>query len=209
MYPRGMDPVAAVVLAAGRSRRMGVPKQGVLLAGRTLLHRALDTLEEAGAAPLVVVIAPGAAADGAAARGARVVTNPDPARGMLSSVLTGLSAARAAGAPWALVLPVDCPRTAPSTAALLMAAVRGTEAAAAVPEHAGRRGHPVLVGPAAFDEVHGAVARGDDRTLADVLAALGDGVRVVPVDDPAVLDNVNRPADLERLADAVEEAEST
>src|SRR5579875_3651327 len=47
--------IAALVLAAGASRRLGRPKQNVVLAGQTLLHRTVTTAQEAGLDPIIVV----------------------------------------------------------------------------------------------------------------------------------------------------------
>ena len=194
------EPVEAVgiVLAAGRSARMGRSKPALGLGGQTFLAGALRAL--GSSAPLIIVVAPGqeaAARLSAADADARVVVTPHPDRGMLASIRTGLDAA---GHPWAFVLPVDCPAVDPRTVALLEAAVRGTGGvAAAVPVYEGRTGHPVLLGP----PMHRAVREADDAglgvSLAELLERTGEGVARVQVGDAAVLDNVNTPADLERL----------
>lgn len=205
--------IAGIVLSAGRSTRMGRPKFAVTLRGATLLVRCLDSLATASTAPLVVVARAGdqdAIATASVPHRPALTINPDPDRGMLSSVHAGLSAAGVgrpgeAGATWAFVLPIDCPGVTPSTCALLSAAVRGTEAAAAVPEHRGRRGHPVLLGSEVARSIQATVEAEDGGTLAQVLAEFGDRVRVVPVDDEAVTDNVNRPGDVERLRERLQE----
>jgi CTP:molybdopterin cytidylyltransferase MocA len=48
--------VAAILLAAGASRRLGQPKQLLQLGGETLLERALRLAKEAGASPVVAVL---------------------------------------------------------------------------------------------------------------------------------------------------------
>ncbi len=200
--------IAAVVLSAGRSVRMGRPKSSVDLLGETLLARCLGALEGAGAAPLIVVGRPeGDETLRRAAPGRRftIAHNRDADRGMLSSVDAGMRAAQKAGAAWAWILPVDCPAVSAATCALLADAVRGTETAAAVPEHDGRRGHPVLLGPDAAQAVRASVGRGAEGTLAGVLGTLGDRVLIVPVGDLAVVDNVNRPGDVERLRARLQE----
>src|SRR5438093_840978 len=85
---------AALVLAAGRSSRMGSPKALLALDGRSFLAWIAATLAAGGVRDVVVVTAPDGAAIAAegARLGARIVINPDPARGMLSSVTTGLVA---------------------------------------------------------------------------------------------------------------------
>ena len=200
--------IAAVVLSAGRSVRMGRPKSSVDLLGETLLSRGLGALFRAGADPLIVVGRPGddetLRRAGAGHRFA-IAHNPKADRGMLSSVDVGMRAAREAGARWAWVLPVDCPAVRATTCALLADAVRGTETAAAVPEHDGRRGHPVLLGPDVAQAIRASVDRGAGETLAGVLEAFGARVLIVPVGDLAVVDNVNRPGDVERLRARLQE----
>ncbi len=191
---------------------MGQPKFAIDLRGRTLLRRCLDTLAAGGASPILVVGRTDSAAALALAAGPDVIVaiNPDPDRGMLSSVHAGLRTAAdnpsaPAGDLWCYVLPVDCPAVLASTCALLSAAVHGTEAAAAIPEHRGRRGHPVLLGPEVARSVREAVEADGGGTLAQVLAAFGERVCVVPVDDSAVTDNVNRPGDVQRLRERLQE----
>jgi len=190
--------VAGVVLAAGRSSRMGRPKSDVRLGGQTLLARALTTLGQTS--PLAVVVAPGRV-DAALAAGAvapvDVVVNPDPDRGMLSSIATGL---QAVGGGWTLLLPVDCPLVPARAAALLVASRRATpRCVAVVPKHAGRRGHPVLLGPDVCRAVERAVAAQADTHLEAILQGFGERVVEVDVEDEAILDNVNTPGDVERL----------
>ncbi len=174
---------------------MGRDKLGLGLGGRSFLARALAAL--APASPRLVVVAPGradAARQAGAVPPAQVLENPDPSRGMLSSVAAGIEAA---GEGWALVLPVDCPLVAPETTALLVAASRATpRTVAVVPEHAGRRGHPVLLGPDVGRAVRDAMTAGVDTHLEALLDRFSDRVVALPVDDPAVLDNVNTPGDV-------------
>lgn len=82
-------PVAGVLLAAGRSARMGRPKQLLPVAGVPLVRRAAQALADAGHDTLLCVIPPGEVGEGirAALRGLpfAFVVNPDPARGLGSS----------------------------------------------------------------------------------------------------------------------------
>jgi molybdenum cofactor cytidylyltransferase len=89
----GQDRVAAVVLAAGESRRFGSPKQLALLDGRTLLAHVLERARLAGLSPVVAVVPvwltrPAAMADA----GLRWVRNPHPERGMSHSLRSGFAA---------------------------------------------------------------------------------------------------------------------
>lgn len=81
-----------VVLAAGRSARVGFPKGLATLAGETLLSRVGATLRAGGCGDVLFVLAPphGARLAASLPTNARWVTNPHPERGMLSSLLVAL-----------------------------------------------------------------------------------------------------------------------
>jgi molybdenum cofactor cytidylyltransferase len=85
---------AAIVLAAGASRRMGQPKQLLALVGETLLHRATRIALEAGCDPTLVVLGYEAKAVGTALAHlpATMVINPLWNEGMASSIRAGLDA---------------------------------------------------------------------------------------------------------------------
>jgi molybdenum cofactor cytidylyltransferase len=188
-------PVAGVVLAAGRSRRMGESKALLDAGGSPFVARAVTCLFDGGARPVVVVVRPLAddVASAAVDAGAVVAVNPapdDPERGgPLSSLRTGLEALPADIAGLVL-LPVDHPRVTPGTVRALIGAFRRTGAPVTVPSWRGRRGHPVLLSATLFPEL-----------LADPLP---EGVRTVvrrhagarcevPVEDPGVLDDLDTP----------------
>ncbi|HEX2917812.1 MAG TPA: NTP transferase domain-containing protein, partial [Edaphobacter sp.] len=86
--------VAAVVLAAGASQRLGTPKQLVRIGGETLVERTVRICREAGCDPVVVVL--GAAADqvrsACSLDDAMLVMNRHWQEGMASSIAQGVSA---------------------------------------------------------------------------------------------------------------------
>ncbi len=187
----------AVVLAAGRGTRLGgVAKALLVRDGKTFLETIAAT---AGGELVVVVGAPFADAVGAHARalGARVVVNPDPARGMASSIACGFAALADSPADAAWLWPVDHAAVRGATLARLAAAFPiGNPHAVVRPRYAGRGGHPPLVG------------RGRWAALAACTSA-PDGARSVlrsedtidlEVDDPAVVLDVDTPADLAKAA---------
>lgn len=191
--PPATDPrpaSTAVILAGGRSRRMGVPKAGVVLEGRTLLERAAGAARAAGLRPVVV-----------AKRGSVLPAVPDLERWDEPDEpvhpLTGVAAAlRRAGRP-VVVLPVDLPGVPPQ----LLAHLAARTAPLVVVEGAGRL-HPLLarVAPGCADDLAAAAAAGDPVVAA--VRALGAEVAGDDVlrawGDPAVLlRNVNRPGDLD------------
>jgi molybdenum cofactor cytidylyltransferase len=105
--------VAAIVLAAGASRRLGQPKQLLMLKGETLLEHALRVAKEAGATPVVVVL--GARHDAIRAavqfEGAVVLVNEDWEKGLATSIHAGLRAVEmGANLDAVLLLGCDQPR---------------------------------------------------------------------------------------------------
>lgn len=193
-----MSALATVVLAAGASTRMGRPKALLRWRGRPFVWHVLEQARAAGAAPIVVV--EGAVALPAdAVRGAMVVRNEAWAEGPLGSLQVGLRALEEAGvrAP-VLVLTVDRPHLRAQTLRALADAVATEPTAIWQPRIGERRGHPIVY-PA--DVVPALVQLRPPQTPRTLLAEPEIAARrkQLEVDDPAVLDNLDTPEDLERL----------
>ncbi len=192
--------IPAIVLAAGASTRMGRPK-ALLPAepGGTLLGRVLDTLAAAGLDPLVVVARPGldvrAAWPGARASRCRVVVNPDPDRGQLSSLACGIDALEPLPEA-ALVTLVDVPLVRRETVTMLLDAWRTSHAPLVRPVLAGRHGHPVIFGVALLERLRRADPSGGARP---VVRAFAPQAIDVPVEDPGVLQDIDTPDEYRRL----------
>src|SRR5215207_2383731 len=129
LYARAMP--AGIVLAGGRSRRMGTPKAWLDWHGSTLLRRACGIVARGTAGPVVVVRAPGQELPPLPAS-VRVVDDAREGRGPLQGILAGLEAT---DADVAFVASVDLPFLHPAfVAAVCAAADVATDAAdAAVP----------------------------------------------------------------------------
>ena len=116
--------IAAVILAAGASRRLGRPKQLVLCNGEPLLARAMRVAAESAIAPVIVVLGAGAAEIRAALdmKSAQIVLNPDWESGMASSIRAGLAAAeKYPGLDGVMLLACDQPRLTCEHLARMMA----------------------------------------------------------------------------------------
>jgi molybdenum cofactor cytidylyltransferase len=139
--------VAAVVLAAGSSSRLGSPKQLVRLGGENLLERAVRVAREAGCAPVVVVL--GASADLIRLQcdfgDACVVVNEDWASGMGGSVAAGVSYLK--GVDGCVVMTCDMPAVTGAHLKLLM----GGEVTAS--SYAGRKGVPAFFPAGVFEKL--------------------------------------------------------
>jgi molybdenum cofactor cytidylyltransferase len=195
LAPMTESPIAAVVPAAGASTRFGSRKLLADVDGEPLLERTLRSLLEAGLDRIVVVIRAG---DGPlpvrSTLDPRVtmVVNPDPARGMFSSIQVGL--ARTAGVAPVLVIPADMPFVAAAsiTAVAERAAATG---AVVIPTYDGRRGHPIAL-PGRLREA--LLACDPAGSLKAALAGLDAPVSLIDVPDPGILRDVDTPADLTR-----------
>jgi molybdenum cofactor cytidylyltransferase len=194
--------IAGVILAAGRSIRMGRSK--ALLAapcGRTFVARLIETLTSGGIdAPLVV----GRPADEelrtyveSLDSGARWIENPEAdTGGQLSSLLAGLRKADRPGVRALMAVPVDAPMIAVATVATLIRAFSETAAPIVRPRYGDRHGHPVVFSRAVFD----ALRRADHSLGAKiVLRAHENAIINVDVDDPGVIGDIDTPEDYERL----------
>src|SRR6266540_1240668 len=182
--------LAGVVLAAGRSERMGTPKALLDFRGQPFVVRVLEALEALDLKPRVVVLGIDAPRirPVVAAHDCLVLENPDVASGPIGSLRpSGLVA-------W----PVDLPHVRITTIERLLEAYRRSGAPAVVPAFADRRGHPVIWGRALFEELETSEAASRHGARA-VLSAHEPELVVVAVDDPAVIDDLNTPEDYERL----------
>lgn len=185
---------AAVVLAAGASTRMGRPKALLRHRDRSFVACAVELARAAGCAPIVVVSGAQSLADEPLAP-ALCVVHERWRLGQLSSLQAGL-AALPVDIPGVLVLTVDRPHLEPTTVAALVAAFRGAPTCVWQPEHAGRRGHPLIWPAALLPALRALPPDGDPREL---LRSHPAARRGLPVDDPATLDNLDTPQDLARL----------
>lgn len=188
--------IAAVVLAAGASSRMGEPKALLRTpAGARYVEAIVATAQAAGCARVVVVLGPphGSTVRAALPSTVEAAWNDDPARGMLSSVQAGI-ASLPAEVTAALVWPVDIPFVRAATVRTLVV----HEGTIVVPVHNGRGGHPLRVGRAHFAEI---MELAPARGLKALLDAHADAVVRLPVDDGGVLVDVDTPEDYARTRD--------
>ena len=179
---------AAVIPAAGSGERFGGAKLRADVAGVPLIERTIGSLREAGVDDIVLVVGPdtGMLTE---ARDVTVVVNPEPARGMFSSLQTGLADVIADAI---LVLPGDMPFVLPST---IRSLVQVFEARGGIvsPRFTGKRGHPIVMPPIVQ---HSVLAADASSTLHHVLKAHPELRIDLDVDDRGVLRDVDTKEDL-------------
>jgi molybdenum cofactor cytidylyltransferase len=190
----------AIVTAAGSAVRFGGRKLLVPIDGEPLLDHTIRALLEGGVAEVIVVVGREARVelerDVNAMLDARVrpVENPDPSRGMFSSIQEG--AAQAQG-DLILVMPGDMPYVSADTVRAVIAAYERRPAIVS-PRYRGKRGHPVALPSALRDEIRAADPR---ATLHDVIQRQTHLRVDLDVEDRGIVRDVDTPADLEGRAE--------
>jgi len=204
--------IGAVILAAGAGMRLGGVAKALLgtANGETFLERIVGTVSPyapCGAEPLgitspegrinqrlLVVVGPPHGREVAALAsdlGLHVVHNPQPERGMASSIALGFTAMAETDCDAAWLWPVDHPEVAPATLAALVAALGDHDAAR--PTVGGRGGHPPLVARALWPRLAGCASLPNGAR--DVFASAD--VIDVPVADRGCVRDIDTVLDLE------------
>ena len=162
------------------------------LEGRTFLEILMDRFLRAGVAPILVVLGSGSEEIRGAVKLtlARVVINPDPSRGQLSSIHCGIQALTPGEVDGLFIAPVDTPRVQVATLRKMLEALRGHRLV--VPTFHGRRGHPALFSATLLPELLRAPL---DQGARAVVHATHDRMEL-PCDDRAVLEDFDVPEDL-------------
>ena len=176
---------AAIILAAGESRRMGRPKALLPFRGGTFLSVLAETLG-LYCSPVYAVF--GFEAEQLMERvpaSVVAVANPDYEQGMLASLQAGL---RAAGKLPERVLftLVDHPAVESGTVRELLQ----FDASLVIPRYAGKRGHPVAISRDIACEF---IAEPISSKISDVIDRHARQIRYVDVDDAAIRDDIDDP----------------
>jgi molybdenum cofactor cytidylyltransferase len=193
--------IPGIVLAAGRSVRMGRPKPNLPIgpAGDTFLSHLVRTLLEAGVDDVVIVVGheQESVMRSFAARGlpARFVQNADYASGQLSSLLAGLSVVDRPGVTAMLVSLVDVPFVSAGTIRAVVDRYHQTRARIVRPSRGGEHGHPLLIDRSLFELLR----RADPGAGAKpVVRAHANREGEVELDDEGAFFDVDTPEDYER-----------
>jgi molybdenum cofactor cytidylyltransferase len=190
--------IAAIILAAGSSTRMGRPKALLPIGHTTFLRHILDLYRDSGVDRTVVVLGKDSGSVGAEFAGAdaMIAVNPRPEGGQISSLLVGLKALEPLSPPAVIVHPVDHPAVTAATIRQVVDSALTRPGKIIIPVCAGRRGHPVVFPSGVFRDLErvpsGEGARAVTRSRsADVLE--------IDTEDEGVLTDIDTPDDYERL----------
>jgi len=187
----------AIVTAAGSAERFGGKKLLAQIDGEPMLDRTIRSLLDGGVSEVIVVVGADARAelerDVNALNDPRVrpVENPDPSRGMFSSIQEG---ARTAQGDVLLVMPGDMPFVQPATVRQVLD-VWALKHGIVSPRYNGKRGHPVAMPLALRDEI---AATDPTSNLHEVIKKHLDQRTDVDIDDAGIVRDVDRPEDLPR-----------
>lgn len=165
---------------------MGFPKALLKFGGATFADHLIGLFREACEQLIVVLGHEAERVRRGIHAAADFATNPDPARGMLSSLQCGLAVA-GPDIEAVFFTPVDMPLIQSATLAILTHRFNGSTTI--IPEHAGRHGHPVLMSAKLIPEFLAA-----DPHATDASSILHRrAIRYLNVDDPGVITNINTP----------------
>lgn len=193
-------PLGVLVLAAGRSTRMGGPNKLLAdVAGKPLVRHAVEQALAARIGPVVVVTGHMGGEVRAALAGCNVTfaDNPAFAEGLSTSLKAGITALpEVAGVA---VLLGDMPEVSAAVLRRLAGVFREHPTArAVVPTSLGERGNPVIIARSLFPAVQGLAGDIGARRL---IEAAGTDVVEVPVDDPGIHRDIDTPEALAALRD--------
>ena len=189
--------VAAVVLAAGESRRMGRNKLLLPWGDTTVLGLTIANALASGVMEVMVVVGHEgeAVARVAEAQGVgAILWNKDYAKGMLTSVQTAIRHLPPT-IEAILVMLGDQPMVEPNVFDALLAAYAASPLGFVAPSHHGQRGNPVLIDRRHFAEL---LALPPEAAPRHLLQRHPDDLLTIEVDTAAVLHDLDRPEDYER-----------
>jgi len=189
-------PKVGLILAAGASTRMGRDKASLPWGDTTLLAYQASQQQAAGLSPVAVVRGLQQATIPLPA-GVTIACNPQPERGKVSSILTGLAALPLEFATLALVA-VDQPRPAWLYAALLEAQ-RATGAPLVAPQQGDRLGHPLLIAGSLRTEL--LQLNEATQGLRQLVRQYRSALLAVPLATPLVCCDLNTPEEYQAWRD--------
>lgn len=189
--------IAAVLLAAGESRRMREFKQLLRLGDKTFVEHCVDNLLASSVDEVIVVTGHRESEVRRAIgnRPVKIAHNPDYESGMTSSIKCGVRHVSDSAKACVISL-VDQPRIDTGTIDHLIEAYESVRSLIVIPTYGEKSGHPILLDLALREEI---LAMDPEIGLRQVVLAHSAVITRVPVSSPTVLEDCDLPEDYERL----------
>jgi molybdenum cofactor cytidylyltransferase len=190
-----MKPLAAAILAAGASRRMGRPKALLPLNGLTFVEHLLAATRQSRVGIVRVILGSNAKEIGAelTLESSAIVVNENWEQGQLSSIQAAILSLPPGATGGLLLCPVDHPLITVRLVSQLIAEFDARKKLIILPTHLGRRGHPVIFHYSLYDEL---LAASPDVGARQVVWAHPAEIAEVPTDEAGVILNLNDPVTL-------------
>ncbi len=191
--------IAAVIAAAGQSRRMGSPKQLLPWGDSTVIATVVQNLTLAGVEPVICVVGHRQAEVAAALvhTHAEIIFNADYAHTeMLTSYQTGIRRLLATECSGALIALGDQPHIPATVIQQVVEQARQTPEQVIIPSYNMRRGHPFYIPRTLWLAL---LALGNDDSLRTLLKRYPDEIGYVVVETDTILRDIDVPADYTAL----------
>ena len=189
--------IYGIIPTAGSSRRLGQDKRRLSYRGSTVLETTINCLRQGGLSQLCVVLETNSPCrDLLGLQGTLIVENPQPERGMLSSIQIALATISQAAHAVA-VLPGDHPFLLSSVVSCLAEYFQSHQPALLLPCFAGQRGHPLFIHQRMFPAVMECT---EDQGLRQILSRFPNKVQTLDFEIEGADDDIDFPEDLVKLS---------
>jgi molybdenum cofactor cytidylyltransferase len=193
--------LAAIILSAGASSRMGSPKALLPYREDTFLGHLIQATRHPRIGVTRVVLGAGATEIRKAAHldSAMVVLNPDWGQGQLSSIRAGIRSLKNTQTDGLILCPVDHPLVSAEMISNVIEQFYATGKSIVLPVFNQRRGHPVIFSSALYEEL---LAAPSDKGARAVVWAHAAEILEIPTSEEGVILNMNDPETLQRAIEA-------
>ncbi len=189
------EPVV-ILLAAGSGDRLGEDKMFADLGGKPLIERTLRPYRKAAqVGDIIIVVPPGASErfDHLRSPERHLVENPDPSRGMISSIRAGLESGWAAERNF-MIAPADVPFVKVATIDRLVKTFMTRDCKIVIPAYKGLGGHPAVFDQSLYGDFF---AHGDSSGTREILMRYQTDTVRLNIQDPDICYDIDTPKDLE------------
>ena len=197
--------ISAILLAAGESSRMAGAFKPLLKWGkRTVIGACVEGLRKSRVGEIIVVLGhrESEIRPVLAGSGVQFAINEDYTRGMLSSIKTGLAQLSPQSTAILIAL-VDQPMVSSAVIDKLIDAYETGDKKIVVPVCQGQHGHPIILSREFEDDIM-ILDESSPEGLRSVINAYRTEILEVPVTETAVIEDIDKPEDYERLKLTVE-----